>query len=70
MVAAQLFNESKGQPVPILYGAVTSGTNWRFLTLEGRSVAIDSTEYYVSQIGQIIGILLLPFQPSAVGVSQ
>jgi hypothetical protein len=68
-MAAQLFNENKGQPVPILYGAVTSGTNWRFLTLEGRAVAIDSTEYYVSQIEQIIGILLLPFHPSAVGVS-
>jgi hypothetical protein len=69
MVAAQLFNEGKGQPVPIIYGAVTSGTNWRFLMLEGTTVMIDVTEYYVNQVDQILGILLLPFQPTLIGVT-
>jgi hypothetical protein len=64
MVAAQQFNENKGQSVPKLYGAVTSGTNWRFLILEGTSVLIDSQEHYVNQIDRILGILLLPFQPT------
>jgi hypothetical protein len=62
MVAAQQFNEGKGQPMPKIYGAVTSGTNWRFLMLEGTSISIDSPEYYISQINHILGILLLPFQ--------
>lgn len=64
MVAAQQFNEDRGQPILKIYGAVTSGTNWRFLMLEGTMVLIDSLEYYVSQINQILGILLLPFQPT------
>ncbi|MCY7282946.1 MAG: hypothetical protein LH679_05785 [Cyanobacteria bacterium CAN_BIN43] len=62
MVAAQQFNEGKGRPIPKIYGAVTSGTNWRFLILEGTKVWINSPEYYVSQINHILGILLLPFQ--------
>jgi hypothetical protein len=62
MVAAQQFNEEKEQPVSKIYGAVTSGTNWRFLMLEGTKVLIDSPEYYVSQVDHILGILLLPFQ--------
>jgi hypothetical protein len=62
MVAAQQFNEKKGQPIAKVYGAVTSGTNWRFLVLEWNRVAIDSPEYYVSQIDRILGVLLLPFQ--------
>jgi hypothetical protein len=69
MVAAQLFNQNKEQPVPIVYGAVTSGTNWRFLMLEGTTVKIDTIEYYVNQIDQILGILLLPFQPTLIGAT-
>jgi hypothetical protein len=69
MVAAQLFNQNKEQSVPIVYGAVTSGTNWRFLMLEGTTVKIDAIEYYVNQIDQILGILLLPFQPTLIGAT-
>ncbi len=67
MVAAQIFNAEREQPIPRIYGAVTSGTNWRFLMLEGTTVWIDSPEYYISQIGQILGILMQPFQPDLVG---
>jgi hypothetical protein len=31
---------------------------WQFLVLEGTVVAIDRTEYYVSQVDKILGILL------------
>ena len=41
MVAAQLFNEQKGQLIPTIYGAVTTGSLWRFLTLEGTIAHID-----------------------------
>jgi hypothetical protein len=64
MVAAQLFNqrtEAESQPI---YGAVTSGTNWRFLMLTGSLVQIDLTEYFISEIDKILGILLQPFQAS------
>jgi hypothetical protein len=57
MVGAQLFNAREGnQPAPI-YGTVTSGTNWRFLRLVGKTIEIDLTEYYLVQIEQILAIL-------------
>lgn len=67
MVAAQIFNDRQGNAVPRIYGAVTTGTNWRFLLLVGSTIAIDATEYHISQIGKILGILLLPFQTVLVG---
>lgn len=34
MVAAQRFNAAKNRPVSVIYGSITSGTQWRFLKLE------------------------------------
>jgi co-chaperonin GroES (HSP10) len=62
MVAAQIFNDREGKPIEVIYGAVTSGTNWRFLRLQGQTIEIDEAEYFINQIDQILGILLLPFQ--------
>lgn len=62
MVAAQLFNERQGTTIPTLYGAVTTGTTWKFITLERQSVCIDLMEYYINQIEKILGILLQPIQ--------
>ncbi|MEN9224375.1 MAG: hypothetical protein Q6M54_02785 [Thermostichus sp. DRC_bins_24] len=60
MVAAQMFNQTEGSQVSVIYGAVTSGTNWRFLTLEDKTSSIDSIEYHISQLEKILSILLLP----------
>ncbi|MEH2085021.1 MAG: hypothetical protein V7K89_35135 [Nostoc sp.] len=46
-----------------IYGSVTSETNWKFLFLEGTTVYIDLTEYYIKEVDKILGILLQPFQP-------
>jgi len=62
MVGAQLFNQRSGNPVKVIYGAVTTGTNWKFLTLEEKIVRIDAGEYYVKEIDKILGIILQPFQ--------
>lgn len=58
MLAAQVFNEQEGNQIPTIYGAVTSGTVWRFLKLEGQIVYIDRVEYYLSEVAKILGILL------------
>jgi hypothetical protein len=58
MLAAQLFNEQEGNQISTIYGAVTSGTVWRFLKLEGQMVYIDRVEYYLSEVAKILGILL------------
>ena len=57
MLAAQLFNEREGAPITMVYGAVTSGTNWQFLRLMGKTVEIDLKEYYLVEINKILGIL-------------
>jgi hypothetical protein len=63
MLAAQLFNEREENEIPIIYGVVTSGTNWRFLKLEGKIVYIDMVEYYLSDVQKILGILLSAISP-------
>ncbi len=58
MVAAQRFNQQTGSAIPEIFGAVTTGTNWRFLKLRDHTVWIDKTEYYIRDIDQILGILM------------
>ena len=57
MIAAQQFNQQKGNPIEAIYGIVTIGTLWRFLRLRGSVVEIDLTEYYIENIEKILGIL-------------
>ena len=58
MVAARVFNEHKNQPTPTVYGSVTSGTAWRFLRLHETDAIVDMTEYGLSELDKILGILL------------
>ena len=57
MVGARTFNERAGVAAAPVYGAVTTGNNWRFAKLEGDVVFIDRPEYYLPQVGKILGIL-------------
>ncbi|PZO60385.1 MAG: hypothetical protein DCF15_02170 [Phormidesmis priestleyi] len=63
MVAAQIFNQQAGKAVEIIYGAVTTGTNWKFLQIQAKTVSIDKVEYFINQPEKILGILMEPFQP-------
>jgi hypothetical protein len=63
MLAAQIFNQRAGNEAAIIYGAVTTGTNWKFITLSGAQVAIDVDEYYINQIDKILAILMQPLRP-------
>ncbi len=58
MVAAQRFNQQKQQPISTIYGAITSGTVWRFLKLEGQTVTIDLTDYPLPPVEPILGFLV------------
>jgi hypothetical protein len=57
MVAAQEFNARSSTPVAAVYGAVTTGAAWKFLRLAGSSVTLDVPEYFVAELGRIMGIL-------------
>lgn len=58
MVAARLFNERDKNPLPAIYGCVTTGNVWRFLKLEGQTLFIDRREYYLSELPKLLGILV------------
>lgn len=58
MLAAQLFNSCEGNSLNTIYGVVTSGTVWRFLKLQDKTIYIDNVEYYINQIAKILGIFL------------
>jgi len=58
MIAAQLFNEQEGNQVTNIYGVVTSGTAWRFVKLEGKTVSVDVVEYYISNVEKVLGIFI------------
>jgi len=60
MVAAQLFNTEEKRGIDVIYGAVTTGSNWKFLTLTHQEVSIDLNEYYIDNINKILGILSEP----------
>jgi hypothetical protein len=59
MHAARLFNAQQGQAIETVYGATTSGTAWRFLRLTGTHAEADLTEYHISHVEKILGILLM-----------
>ena len=57
MLAARIFNERTGNEISAIYGAVTTGSIWRFIKLEGSVIYIDLTEYYLKDVDKILGIL-------------
>ncbi|MDY7013514.1 MAG: hypothetical protein SVX43_07880 [Cyanobacteriota bacterium] len=57
MIAAQLFNQQKGNVTQQVYGAVTTGSLWKFMQLNERVITIDLSEYFLGDLGKIMGIL-------------
>ncbi len=58
MVAATIFNKNEhNDEILTLYGVVTTGTAWKFLTLKDNQVTIDLDEYSIETPEKIIGII-------------
>jgi len=68
MVAAQIFNartapiaknlsEKLTSDVSPIYGVVTTGSIWQFLSLQDQILSIDLSEYYLKDVNKILGIL-------------
>lgn len=62
MVATQLFNQRNAEPIEAIYGAVTTGTNWKFLKLVEQTIWIDKQGYFINYVNKILGILTHPFR--------
>lgn len=58
MVAAQKFNEINNIPIATIYGSVSSGTVWRFLKLESKTLTIDLNDYPVPPVEPLLGMLV------------
>lgn len=58
LIAAQIFNLRAEKPIDTLYGAVTTGTEWKFLRLQGTNATIDTDDYFLNQPEKIVGIFL------------
>ena len=58
MVAARLFNQKRGNSIPRIYGAVTTGSLWKFMKLEDDKVYIETMDYFIENIETILGILI------------
>jgi hypothetical protein len=58
MYASSLFNDKEGTHLPVIYGAVTTGSTWRFLRYENKKAYIDLPEYYIADVTKIMGILV------------
>ncbi len=57
MVAAELFNQKAAKPIPVAFGAATTGTAWKFLRLAGTVLTLDLKEYYIDNVGKILAVL-------------
>ena len=57
MLAAHIFNERKGNPMPHIHGAVTNGFTWQFLKLENNILYIDSQRYGTANLPQLLGAI-------------
>lgn len=62
MVAAQLFNQRNEEPRETIYGAVTTGTEWKFMQLSNKTVFIDKRDYFINEVSRILAVLSLPFK--------
>jgi hypothetical protein len=65
MVAAQLYNERSGQPLPAISGCVTTGEAWQFLRLTGTVVTIDQGRFYIDNVGGILAALQASVEQAA-----
>jgi hypothetical protein len=57
MVAAREFNAKASNPMDSIFGVVTTGGAWKFLRLTGSALMLDSREYFVAELGRIMGVL-------------
>ena len=57
MEAARIFNEKEDNNIPTVYGVVTDGALWQFLSLKDNIAIVDSYLYHFGDGSQIVGIL-------------
>ena len=59
MVAAQIFNRNQERPLAEIYVVISMGTVWKCLVLKDNLILIDSQEYYINKVNNVLAIMLL-----------
>ena len=57
MEGARLYNQREGKNLHVIYGCVTTGTEWQFLKLENQICFIDEKRYYINDLPSLLGVL-------------
>ena len=57
MIGARIFNEREGNPQTEIYGTVTTGDAWRFLSLRENQGLFEPNLLTIKEIDKIFGIL-------------
>ncbi|MEN0049731.1 MAG: hypothetical protein AAF806_21905, partial [Bacteroidota bacterium] len=57
LVGVQKYNQAEGYEIPVLYGCSTTGTEWKFMKLEGDTLFIDSNIYPIDELPKLLGVL-------------
>ena len=63
MVGAREFDARSNPEVEVVYGVVTTGAAWKFLKLTGSALELDRHEYFVAELGRIMGIFSSILRP-------
>jgi hypothetical protein len=59
MYAAQIINQKNLQEnIKIVYGIVTTGQVWRFLSIDKMQVKVDLNERYLTPLNELLGMLV------------
>ncbi len=58
MIAAQRYNERQARAIKTVYGCVTNGELWKFLTLREAIAMIGLRDYTLPPVDTILGILV------------
>jgi hypothetical protein len=56
LIGAQKFNQIENNQIETLFGAVTTGIEWRFLQLEDREIIVDENRYLITDLALLLGI--------------
>lgn len=62
LIGAKKFNEMENNPVKVLYGASTTGIEWRFLKYENNQIIIDENRYLITNLTHLLGVFEIIFE--------
>ena len=55
MVGARMLNEQDGVNYPVIYGCVTTGSDWQFLKLENNLITLENKLKYINELPYLLG---------------